>query len=125
MFPLKPRNSLTLFVMMIVILLMGCAPAVETAPEMEAMQAAAPTLTPELAPTQEPTTTQPVVEPSSFDDPFVYCAAVGTLDEPDERYVGDELPNGVIEGMIAEGIIAEDMPPFFRYILLLARNMGE
>ena len=95
MFLLMARISL-LF-LLILILLMGCAPAVETSPEMEPTQAAAPT-------------TKPAAEPSSFDDPFAYCAGVGTLDELDERYVGEEMPKGIIEGMIAEGIIAEDMP---------------
>jgi hypothetical protein len=32
---------------------------------------------------------------ASFDDPFAYCAAVGTIDAPDARYRGPALPETV------------------------------
>jgi hypothetical protein len=38
---------------------------------------------------------------STFDDPFAYCAAVGTMDIPDERYTGEELPVVIAEGIRA------------------------
>ena len=34
-----------------------------------------------------------------FTDPFAYCAAVGTIDAPDARYAGPEVPEVVIEGL--------------------------
>lgn len=30
-----------------------------------------------------------------YDDPYAYCAAVGTIDEPDERYVGPAEPESI------------------------------
>ncbi len=29
---------------------------------------------------------------AEFSDPFAYCAAIGTMDAPDERYVGGPRP---------------------------------
>jgi len=108
MFTLKPQLFLLVFAMLVLPIMGGCAPAVPT-------QTAAPTQiltsTPEPAPTPVPTTAESApASASSFDDPYSYCAAVGTLDEPDERYVGDELPEVIITGMIDQGIIADDMP---------------
>lgn len=34
----------------------------------------------------------------TFSDPFVYCAAVGTVDTPDARYTGAPIPDEVING---------------------------
>src|SRR5687767_2342484 len=36
-----------------------------------------------------------------FDDPFAYCAAVGTIDPPDARYTGPALPEAVARGLQA------------------------
>lgn len=36
---------------------------------------------------------------ASFDDPFAYCAAVGTLDAPDARYTGEQPPAAVLRGL--------------------------
>jgi hypothetical protein len=41
-----------------------------------------------------------------FDDPFAYCAAVGTIDAPDARYTGPALPEAVARGLKA----ALDLP---------------
>jgi hypothetical protein len=41
-----------------------------------------------------------------FDDPFAYCAAVGTIDAPDARYTGPALPENVARGLKA----ALDLP---------------
>ena len=35
------------------------------------------------------------------DDPFEYCAAVGTIDTPDERFTGAEVPDVIAEGVRA------------------------
>ena len=35
----------------------------------------------------------------SFDDPFAYCAAVGTIDAPDARYQGPPLPASIERGL--------------------------
>jgi hypothetical protein len=55
--------------------------------------------------TAEPTT---VIDAASYDDPFAYCAAVGTIDEPDEHYTGEDVPDVVAEGIRA-AFNAEDV----------------
>lgn len=35
----------------------------------------------------------------TYDDPFAYCAAVGTVDAPDARYTGAPLPPSIAEGL--------------------------
>jgi putative hemolysin len=52
--------------------------------------------------------------PSSFDDPFAYCAAVGTIDTPDDRYDGPEMPDSIVQAMIRQDIVTGDAPPEFQ-----------
>ncbi len=47
---------------------------------------------------------------SQYDDPFAYCAAVGTVDAPDARYSGPEVPDSVVQGLIEQGIVSADAP---------------
>jgi hypothetical protein len=49
-------------------------------------------------------------------DPFAYCAAVGTIDAPDERYTGPPVPQAVARGLQkAFGVAAaEPLAPFER-----------
>jgi putative hemolysin len=47
---------------------------------------------------------------SQYDDPFAYCAAVGTVDAPDARYNGPATPDSVIEGLIEQGVVSADAP---------------
>lgn len=43
-----------------------------------------------------------------YTDPFAYCAAVGTVDQPDGRWAGPPVPDAVVEGLIrAAGIPAD------------------
>jgi hypothetical protein len=51
-----------------------------------------------------------------FDDPFAYCAAVGTLDAPDARYTGPAMPDAVARGLKAALALPADGPiePLFR-----------
>ena len=35
---------------------------------------------------------------ATFTDPFAYCAAAGTVDTPDARYMGPKIPDEVING---------------------------
>jgi hypothetical protein len=66
-------------------------------------------------PTQsQPTATVANPEQSLYDDPFAYCAAVGTVDAPDERYNGPEMPESVIQGLIRQGIVSADAPLEFQ-----------
>jgi hypothetical protein len=50
-------------------------------------------ITPAASPTQESGLQ------STFTDPFVYCAAVGTVDAPDSRYTGPKVPEAVARGL--------------------------
>ena len=51
---------------------------------------------------------------SFYNDPFAYCAAVGTIDSPDERYNGPPMPEAVVQGLIQQGIVSADAPPEFQ-----------
>lgn len=51
---------------------------------------------------------------SSYNDPFAYCAAVGTIDTPDGRYNGAKMPDSIIQGMIRQGIVSADAPLEFQ-----------
>lgn len=47
----------------------------------------------------------------SYSDPFAYCAAVGTVDTPDGRYSGEQVPEAVINGFKkAAGLEASTEP---------------
>jgi hypothetical protein len=65
------------------------------------------TAEPQVSPIQP----QPTVLTS---DPFAYCAAVGTIDAPDARYNGPEMPDSVVQGLIEQGIVSADAPPEFQ-----------
>jgi hypothetical protein len=73
--------------------LFGCA-ALATAPMA--------TLTPQPTATSLPTSTPlptPSPTPSAYKDPFAYCVAVGDIDAPDSRYVGDKTPDVIVDGL--------------------------
>ncbi len=37
--------------------------------------------------------------PATYTDPFAYCAAVGTIDQPDARYAGPAFPESLALGL--------------------------
>ncbi|MCC6147007.1 MAG: hypothetical protein IT308_05515 [Anaerolineaceae bacterium] len=47
-----------------------------------------------------PSATATPAQPSTFTDPFEYCAAVQTIDKPDARYTGDAVPEAVLQGYL-------------------------
>jgi hypothetical protein len=47
----------------------------------------------------------------TYDDPFSYCAAVGTLDAPDARYSGEAVPDTVISGYLQAAGLTGSMEP--------------
>lgn len=53
-------------------------------------------------------------EQLQYDDPFAYCAAVGTIDTPDEQYTGLKMPDSIVQAMIAQGIVSADAPEEFQ-----------
>lgn len=57
--------------------------------------------------------------PLTFDDPFGYCTAVGTIDRPDSRYTGPVIASAALPSLLAAfpGTIPEAFRPgntFFR-----------
>ena len=48
--------------------------------------------------------------PTGMADPFTYCATVGTMDKPDNRYTGQALPDNLIKAMVGQQMVAEDLP---------------
>jgi len=52
-------------------------------------------------------------EVGTYDDPFVYCAAVGTIDTPDERYTGPKVTEAIAAAMevtVEEALQAGEWP---------------
>ncbi len=47
---------------------------------------------------------------ASFSDPFAYCAAVGTIDQPDARYTGPKVPESIAQGLKKASGAAADAP---------------
>jgi putative hemolysin len=47
---------------------------------------------------------------AQFTDPFAYCAAVGTLDAPDSRYIGLKTPDAVVQGVRKALDTKDDVP---------------
>jgi len=45
-----------------------------------------------------------------FADPFAYCAAVGTIDAPDQQYTGPEVPEAVIQALREALEMSDDTP---------------
>ncbi len=100
------------------LILAACSPA--AAPTPTVAPAAVPTATvapttaptPTIAPTVEPTATiaPPITQAATFSDPFAYCAAVGTVDEPEARYVGPKTPDVVVKGVMKASGASADAP---------------
>jgi hypothetical protein len=90
--------------------MVGCMPVQPVTPAAgdasaeatsEATAAVSAPVTNTVTNTVTDTVTDTVATGESYDDPFAYCAAVGTVDEPDARYTGEELPDVIAEGIRA------------------------
>ena len=82
------------FLSLLVMGLTACSPQISTPVN--------PTLTP---------TADPAPEQETYNDPFAYCAAVGTLDTPDARYTGPQISDEIIDGFKnAAGLQASTEP---------------
>jgi hypothetical protein len=80
--------------------MVGCSPAQPAIPattDTAAGAASAPAAESPLMSPESPLN----VEGATFDDPFAYCAAVGTIDVPDARFIGPEVPDVIAEGVRA------------------------
>lgn len=47
----------------------------------------------------------------TYDDPFTYCAAVGTIDMPDARYTGPKISEEIINGFKAAAGLESSTEP--------------
>ena len=64
-----------------------------------------------LTPTPKPVQAQPTDNQTTYSDPFAYCAAVGTVDTPDNRYTGPQINQDIIDGYKkAAGLMASTEP---------------
>jgi hypothetical protein len=57
-------------------------------------------------PTSAPSSTQA----AAYSDPFAYCAAIGTIDEPDARYVGPKVPEVIAKSLMKATNASPDAP---------------
>jgi hypothetical protein len=93
-----PTRSLVGLSLVVALLIVACsAPASESTPEPS--QSTAATASPD----------QPL-----YSDPFAYCAGVGTVDAPDARYNGAEMPDSIVQGLIRQGVVSDEAPPEFQ-----------
>lgn len=62
--------------------------------------------------TEAPALSEPMATQAlSYTDPFAYCAAVGTVDAPDERYTGPQISDEIVEGFIAAADLEKSTEP--------------
>jgi hypothetical protein len=54
--------------------------------------------------------TPPTATPTTYNDPFAYCAAVGDMDQADARYVGEQLPEAIAEALRTATGASPDAP---------------
>ena len=92
------RTAITSLLILWVTILAGCFPLRNPTAQ----------LTPTSAPGVSPSPTgasSPTAE--LFSDPFIYCANIGTIDIPDQRYSGPKITDDLVKGYLtAAGIAA-------------------
>ena len=84
---MKSKTLLSMLVLVLALVaLAGCgaAAAAQVSPTPVPTAIPAPTATP---------------KPATYDDPFAYCAAVGTIVTPGADYTGDKVPETVATGL--------------------------
>ncbi len=57
-----------------------------------------------------PTAVPSPTQAATYSDPFAYCAAVGTIDEPDAHYVGPKVPEVIAKGLMKATNASPDAP---------------
>jgi hypothetical protein len=57
-----------------------------------------------------PSATPTPVPPATYGDPFAYCSAVVDMDKPDARYVGEALPEAIVQAVKVASGAAADAP---------------
>ena len=110
---MNPRSiALSVVLLLVVAGLAGCgataAPAA-TATTIPPTQTAAPEATATMVPPADTATPEAAATAASYDDPFAYCAAVGTVDAPGADYTGSQSPEVVALGL-RQAMDAPDTP---------------
>jgi hypothetical protein len=77
----------------------GCAPVQPAA-------APAPAAVATTAPAPAPAAT--TATGGTFDDAFAYCAAIGSIDAPDQRYTGPKVTEGIAKALKKAMAMADD-----------------
>lgn len=109
-----------IFLLAGLLLLAACAPAAAvptvaitaasvspTAPAVTTVAPAATTAPGVVATSAAPTAG---LAAAGYSAPFAYCAAAGTIDQPDARYTGPKTPEAVVTGMMKASGAAPDAP---------------
>ena len=63
----------------------------------------------QITPTNSVVTTE-TTKQTQFSDPFTYCAAIGIIDAPDQRYTGPAAPEAIIKDLRKKAGIADNAP---------------
>jgi hypothetical protein len=82
------------------------AAAIATMPDTFANALTVPRTTPTRLPPRPTSTTTA----GTYNDPFAYCAAVGTVDAPDARYVGAAFTSEIATGLADATGMPKDSP---------------
>lgn len=102
-----PKTSVLLGLVLCVGLLAACSSPTPAAPPPVTVVQTPPTAAP--TPTQASAPTGGAANPGSA-DPFAYCAMVGSIDAPDARYTGPQVPDAVLSGLIQAAQISPTRP---------------
>lgn len=100
------RRFLLFLALSVLFLLASCAPAATTGVTQTVSASATPAATATVSASAAPAATTA----ESFDDPFTYCAAVDTIDQPDARYTGEKTPEDLVEKLMQATGASADAP---------------
>jgi hypothetical protein len=92
--------------------LSACAQTLETASPQAVSLLPSPTAqsATSIPLSNSPANTLAPTQAGSFTDPFAYCAAVVTIDTPDSRYTGPQMPDALLQGLKKASGAAADAP---------------
>jgi hypothetical protein len=92
--------------------IVSCGPSATPTPVPPTALPTQAAVTSTVQPTDTPAPTpKPIVTPAAtYTDPFAYCAAVGDMDKPDARYVGQQVPEVIAKALREASGAAPDAP---------------
>jgi hypothetical protein len=90
-----PNKPLILLVLCAIFVLAACASPSPTAVPTQPVSA---------------TATLAATTPAAISDPFAYCAAVGSIDQPGAGYSGEKTPEDLVKKLITASGAAADVP---------------